>query len=86
MSLGRDLSNKHAKQLLDTGLDALKTAFKKVAHKAVEATGEFIENKITEKTVKPKHVIDENSRNVVEIIIPPGKRKEKILSELSQVL
>ena len=32
-------------------------------------------NKIAEKIVKPKHVTDENLRNVEEIIIPPGKRK-----------
>ena len=33
-------------QLLDTGLDALKTASKKVVHRAAEATGEFLQNKI----------------------------------------
>ena len=68
-----------------TGLDALETASKKVWHKASEATGEFIGNKIANKIVKPKLVIDENSRNVEEIIIPTEKRK-KILNELRQVL
>ena len=53
------------KQLLETGLDALKTASKKVVHKK----GEFLGNKITDKIVKPKHVIDENPRNFKEIII-----------------
>ena len=60
---------------MDTGLDALKTASKKAAHK----TGEFLGNKIADavaelkedKIVKPKHVIDENPRNIKEIIIPP---------------
>ena len=37
-----------------TGLDAAKTASKKVVHKTVEATGELIGNKIDEKVVKPK--------------------------------
>ena len=41
----RNLSNKYGKQLLDavtkTGLDALKTATKKVVHKAAEATVNF---------------------------------------------
>ena len=32
---------------MDTGLDALKTASKKLVHEAAEATGEFLENKIT---------------------------------------
>ena len=43
--------------------------------KAPEATGEFRGNKIVNKIVKPKLVIDENSRNVEEMIIPTEKRK-----------
>ena len=35
--------------------------------------------------METKPVIDENSRNAEEIIIPPEKR-EKILNELRQVL
>ena len=54
---------------------------KKVVHKAAIATGAFIGNKIAEKIVKPKHVIDENPRSVEEIITPPEKREE-ILNEL----
>ena len=51
---------KYIKYLLGTGLDALKAAFKKVLHKAGEATGvEFIGNKKTaDNIVKPKHIID----------------------------
>ena len=49
---------KYGKQLLDTatetGLDALKTASKKVVHKAAEPTGEFIGDKITDKIVRAK--------------------------------
>ena len=48
MSLARNLSNKYRK-LLATGLDALKTASKTLVHKAAEATGKFIGNKIAEK-------------------------------------
>ena len=44
------------KKLLDTatkaGLDYLKTASKKLVHKAAEAAGEFIGNKIADKIVK----------------------------------
>ena len=75
-------ARKYRKQLLDTGLDALKTASKKVVHKAAEATGKFIGNKFADNIVKPKRVSDENPRNVEEIIILP----EKILNELRQVL
>ena len=61
-----------------TGLDALKSASKKVVHKAAEATGEFIGRKIVDKIVKPKHIIDKNLRNVEEIIIPSEKRRKNI--------
>ena len=51
---------KYRKQLLDTRLDPLKTASKNVVHKAAGATGEFIGNKIGDRIVKQKPVIDEN--------------------------
>ena len=60
-------------------------ASKKVIHKAAEATGEILETKITGKIVKTKPVIDENPRNVEEIIILPEKIEE-VLNELRQVL
>ena len=71
LSFARNLSNKYNKQLMDTGLDSLKTDSKKVVHK----TGEFLGNKIADtvansydnKIVKP----------VEEIIIPPEKKKKK---------
>ena len=43
-----------------TGQDAAKTASRKVAHRASEATDEFIGNKIANKIVKPKPVPNEN--------------------------
>ena len=49
-SFARNLANKYGQQLLNVGLDVLKTTSKKVAHKADEATGEFIGNKIAQKT------------------------------------
>ena len=53
LSFVRNLSNKYQRQLLNaatkTGPDPLKTASKKVVHKAAEATGEFIGNKIAKK-------------------------------------
>ena len=89
MSFGGNLSNKYRKQLLDTaikaGLDAAKTASKKVIHNAAEVTGKFIGNKLAEKVVKPKPWPDINSWDVEETVIPPEKREE-ILSELRQIL
>ena len=75
MSLARNLYNKHGKKLLNTATktvqDALKTASKKIINKAAEATGEFIGNKIADKTVKPNPLNVEEmkcSRNVQEIL------------------
>ena len=56
-----------------TGLVDLKTASKKVAHKAAEVTDEYIGNKIADavarsnnnKIEKTKYVIDENSRELL---------------------
>ena len=66
---------------MDTGLDALKTAFKKVAHKA----GKFLGNKVADAATKSNNdkivKFDENPGNVEEIIIPLEKRGE-ILNEL----
>ena len=84
ISFARNVCNRYRKQLLDTGLGALKPASKKLIYKAVQATGEFTGNKIANKIVKPKHVINEDSRNVEEIIIVPEKREE-ILNKLTQV-
>ena len=41
------MPNTYGKQLLDTWIDALITASKKVAHKAAEATSKFMGKKIT---------------------------------------
>ena len=56
-----------------TGLDTVKKASKKVVHERAEAIGELIGNKIAKKIVKPKPVLDENSRNAKVIVIPPEK-------------
>ena len=89
LSFMRSLSNKFRKKLLNTatktGLDALKTASKKAVHEIAEATGELIRNKIGEKVVKPKPVLDVNSTNFEEIFIPTEKRQE-ILNKIRKVL
>ena len=78
-------ARKYKKQILDTGLDSLKTASRKVVHKG----GEFIGNKIADAVTKSKDdkimKPDENLRNVEETIIPLEKRDE-ILNKLRKVL
>ena len=54
LSFSRNPCNKYERQLLDTGLHYIKTAFKKVNYKAAEATGDFIGNKTADKIAKPK--------------------------------
>ena len=55
-----------------TGIDAAKTASKRVVQKTAEATGDLIGNKIADKITllgKPK----EKTKKVEEIYIPPKK-------------
>ena len=89
LSLAKNISKKNGKQLLDTarktGLDALKTVTIKVELKEAETTGKFIGKKIADKILKPKPVLDENLRDVEEIIILLEKQGE-IFCQLRQIL
>ena len=77
LSFAGNLSNKNGKNILDTptktGVDDLKTFYKKIAQKTAEATREFIGFNIADKFVKPRPLLDENSKNVKKIVIPPEK-------------
>ena len=78
------MNSYHLKQLLDAGLDSLKTASKKVVHKACE----FLRNKIAYTVTKSNDDkivgIDQNPRNIEEITILPEKGDE-ILNKLREV-
>ena len=67
MPFARNICDTYGKFLLDTatktGLDATKSAFKKVAHKTAEATAEVIGNKVVERIVKPKHLHLQNIKS-----------------------
>ena len=61
-----------------TGIDAAKTASKRVVQKTAEATGDLIGNKIADKITsigKPK---EKKTSKVEEIYIPPEKRQQII--------
>ena len=69
------------KNLMDTatGIDAAKTASKRVVQKITEATGDLIGNKIADKItsvgkLKSKEKVDETNERQ-EIYLPPGKRQ-----------
>ena len=78
-------ARKYKKQSLDTRLDAVKIASKKVVHKA----GEFLGNKIADAVSKSNDDRiarpDQNPRNVEGIIIPLENREE-IFNKLRKAL
>ena len=55
-----------------TGFDASK----EVVYKAAEATGKFIGNKIADKIVKPKPIIDDNSRHMKKQLFHQKKERK----------
>ena len=66
---------------MDTGLDTVKTASKKVVYKA----GEFIGNKMADKVTKWNNDNIEKKEPAEEIIIPPENR-DYILDKLRKLL
>ena len=76
LSFARKFGNKYGKKLMDiaskTGIDAAKTASKRLVQKTAEATGDFIGNKIADKiTSVGKSKKDGKRKKVEEIYIPP---------------
>ena len=72
---------KYKKQLLDIGLDSLKTASKKVVH----TSGKFLGKKVADAVTKLNDYNIEIQEPVEEIIIPLEKRDET-LSKFRKVL
>ena len=79
LSFSRKFGDKSGKKLMDTatktGIDAIKTASKRVVQKTAKATGDLIGKKIADKIislVKTKSKEKEDKRQ--EIYIPPEKR------------
>ena len=63
-----------------TGIDAAKTASKRVVQKTAEATEDLIGNKIDDRITsigKPK----EKTKEIEEIYIPP-ERRQKVINDL----
>ena len=62
-----------------TGIDAAKTASKRVVQKTAEATGDLIGNKIADKTTSLGNTNSkEKEKEGQEIFIPPEKRQQII--------
>ena len=84
LSFPRKFGDKYGKKLIDTatkiGMDAAKTASKRVVQKTAEATRDLIGNRIADKITsvgKPKEEEKEKSKEIEETYIPPEKKLEK---------
>ena len=71
LSFAKKFRDKYGKKLMDTatktGIDAAKTAFKRIVQKTAEATGDLIGNKIADKITslgKPKEKKRESRINL----------------------
>ena len=85
LSFTRIFGDKYGKKLMDTvtktGIDAAKTASKRVLQKSAEATGDLIGNKIAYKITslgKSKEKPKEKPKQTEEIYIPPEKGQQII--------
>ena len=78
LSFARKFNNKYAKKLIDTttktGIEAAKTASKRVVQETAEATGDLIGHKIADKITS----IGKSKEQPEEIYIPPEKRQQII--------
>ena len=80
-SFARKFGDKYGKKLMDTaaktGIDAAKTASKRVVQKTSESTGDLIEHKIANKITSIGKSKEKTSK-AEKIYISPGKRQQII--------
>ena len=87
-NMGKSLSNKYGKKLLDSAIkstiDAIKTPSKGAIQKTAEATGDLIGNKIANKVTsvsKKKSINIINNNNNNENIESPTHKKDTYLQK-----
>ena len=85
LTFARKFRDKYSKKLIDTatktGIDAAKTASKRVVQKTAETTGDLTGNKIADKITsvgKTREKEKDNTNKPEEIYIPPEKRQQII--------
>ena len=85
MSFARKFDHKYGKKLMDTtsktGIDAAKTASKRVVQMTAETTGDLIGNKIADEITsigKSKSNQKNETNEIQEIYITPEKRQQII--------
>ena len=83
LSFAKKWGDKYDKKLMDTatktGIDAAKTASKRVVEKTPEDTGDLIGNKIAGKiTLAGKSKEEDKTKKLEEVYNPPEKRQQII--------
>ena len=82
LSFARKFNNKYAKKLIDTttktGIEAAKTASKRVVQETAEATGDLIGHKIADKITSIGKTKKKETKKIEEIHIQPEKRQQII--------
>ena len=82
LSFARKFGGKYVKKLIDTatktGIDAAKTASKRVVQKTAEATGDLIRNKIADK-ITSLGKSKERTKKAEEMYLPPEKRHKLLI-------
>ena len=89
LSFARNFGDKYGKKLMGTatktGIDAAKTASKRVVQKKTEGTGDLIGNKIADKitsTDKSKEKLKEKPKEKPEEIYIPPEKRQQIIDDL----
>ena len=89
LSFARKFGDKYDKKLIDTatkkGIDAAKTASKRVVQKTAEATGDLTGNRIADKITsigKSKEKPKEKTREKPEEIYMPPEKRQQVIDDL----
>ena len=89
MSFARKFDDKYGKRLMNaatkTGIDAAKTAYKRVVQKTAEATGDLVGNKIADKITsigKSKEKEKEKPKEKPEEIYISSEKRQQIIDDL----
>ena len=86
LSFARKFGDKYGKKILDTatktGIDAAKTAFKRLVQETAEAAGDLIGNKIADKITSICKLEEKEKANKAEEVYIPTEKRKQIIDDL----
>ena len=86
LSFAKKFGDKYGKKLIDTatktGIDAAKSASKRVVQKTAEATGDLIRNKTADQITSGGKPNEKEKTNKTEEIYIPPEKKQQIIDDL----